>query len=376
MFNPQSLRSFSDSEIISRTETLVARERKLTLSVIVHLCEIDRRQLYLKRGYSSLFDNCTAGLGYSTGAAWRRVEAARCIGQFPDIHALLESNAVNLSTLGQVARLLTAENKDALLARIRGKSQREVEAIAAEYEPKRAIPRDKVRTIVVRVPAPSTSAGSNFRNGNKPEASAQPELQPAPHQSHDTAPAEPLAGAALLERRAVVQFSASETVMRKLDHVRSIASHRLAGNATFEEIMEFLADYFTEREDPAARHERREARKHTAKRVEKAAQQRDPRQIPAQVRDRVFVRDKYQCTYVSDAGKRCESRHVLQVDHIRPVARGGASAPDNLRVLCAYHNRLESERLMGARNRAGSRCVAQSLSVAGDGDGKHAQADN
>jgi 5-methylcytosine-specific restriction endonuclease McrA len=38
---------------------------------------------------------------------------------------------------------------------------------------------------------------------------------------------------------------------------------------------------------------------------------------------------------------------VLQIDHIQPVARGGANTIDNLRVLCAYHNRLEAERLMG-----------------------------
>lgn len=47
--------------------------------------------------------------------------------------------------------MLTSVNKDPLLNRIRGKSQREVDAIVAEYEP-RALPPDRVRPVVVRVP--------------------------------------------------------------------------------------------------------------------------------------------------------------------------------------------------------------------------------
>jgi len=63
----------------------------------------------------------------------------------------------------------------------------------------------------------------------------------------------------------------------------------------------------------------------------------------------VFARDQ-RCTYVGPDGKRCDSTHVLQVDHIMPVARGGAAVIGNLRLLCAEHNRLESERLMGKRH--------------------------
>jgi 5-methylcytosine-specific restriction endonuclease McrA len=117
-------------------------------------------------------------------------------------------------------------------------------------------------------------------------------------------------------------------------------------NAPLEELIEFLADYFTEREDPKARHERRQAR---ARRnpPEIRPKTSSARAIPARVRDEVFVRGEGECSYVSVDGRRCQSKHVLQVDHINPIARGGASTIDNLRLLCAYHNRLESARLMG-----------------------------
>jgi 5-methylcytosine-specific restriction endonuclease McrA len=170
------------------------------------------------------------------------------------------------------------------------------------------------------------------------------------------------------ERLVRVEFTAHEEIINGLERVRSIASHRLEANARLETLIAFMTEYFLDREDPARRHARREARsvQHekpetttdapsvtTAANTRHAPETRTGasirgRTIPARVRDQVFVRDR-QCTFVGPDGQRCGSMHVLQVDHINPLARGGASTIDNLRLLCAYHNRLESERLMGKR---------------------------
>jgi 5-methylcytosine-specific restriction endonuclease McrA len=37
---------------------------------------------------------------------------------------------------------------------------------------------------------------------------------------------------------------------------------------------------------------------------------------------------------------------VVQVDHIKPAARKGAAVLENLRLLCAEHNRLEWQKLL------------------------------
>jgi 5-methylcytosine-specific restriction endonuclease McrA len=150
------------------------------------------------------------------------------------------------------------------------------------------------------------------------------------------------------ERRARVEFTAHEELMDKLERIRSIPSHRLPANASLEQLIDFMADYVITREDPARRHERRQARAAKQEKTARPAASANARHIPAHVHDQVFVRDQ-RCTYVSPDGKRCGSTHVLQIDHIKPVARGGAATIDNLRLLCAYHNRLESERLMGHR---------------------------
>ncbi len=64
------------------------------------------------------------------------------------------------------------------------------------------------------------------------------------------------------------------------------------------------------------------------------------RAIPVAVRRQVWERDRGCCSYVDrDSGRRCGSRHLLEIDHVVPYALGGSGEPDNLRLLCAAHHR-------------------------------------
>jgi len=69
--------------------------------------------------------------------------------------------------------------------------------------------------------------------------------------------------------------------------------------------------------------------------------------IPLRTRDAVFARDRGCCTYVGSDGKRCDEIIRLHVDHIKPVARGGTNDISNLRLLCARHNQLQAEKILG-----------------------------
>lgn len=65
------------------------------------------------------------------------------------------------------------------------------------------------------------------------------------------------------------------------------------------------------------------------------------RVIPAGVRRQVWERDQGCCSYEDPvSGRRCGSRHLLQVDHIFPYALGGGAELQNLRLLCFAHHRL------------------------------------
>jgi 5-methylcytosine-specific restriction endonuclease McrA len=71
------------------------------------------------------------------------------------------------------------------------------------------------------------------------------------------------------------------------------------------------------------------------------------RHIPQSIRNEVFARDSGRCTFIGTDGRRCNSSWNLEIDHIRPHAKGGSNTTDNLRLLCARHNKLAAEQEYG-----------------------------
>jgi hypothetical protein len=58
---------------------------------------------------------------------------------------------------------------------------------------------------------------------------------------------------------------------------------------------------------------------------------------------------------VSDSGHRCEARTRLEFDHADPVARGGETTADNMRLRCRAHNQYAAERVFGEAFMRGKR---------------------
>jgi HNH endonuclease len=61
--------------------------------------------------------------------------------------------------------------------------------------------------------------------------------------------------------------------------------------------------------------------------------------IPDRIRSAVLVRDRGRC-------RRCGSARNLEIDHIVPVSKGGASEEDNLQTLCRRCNRRKWKSLV------------------------------
>jgi len=72
------------------------------------------------------------------------------------------------------------------------------------------------------------------------------------------------------------------------------------------------------------------------------------RHIPAEVRRAVWERDGGRCTFVSDAGRRCEERRGVEYDHVVPYARGGETTVGSIRLRCSAHNQYGAECTFGA----------------------------
>lgn len=159
-----------------------------------------------------------------------------------------------------------------------------------------------------------------------------------------------------IKKKLLVQFLASETFMKRYEEARVLLGHRIPVDAPFEEVLGLIIEEFVDRHSPARKAERRKARAAASEGAAKASQQAKhaalsprSRHIPAPVRDAVIVRDEGRCTFVARDGTRCQSRAYLQIDHVKPFSQRGGHDPANLRLLCAAHNRLEAERILGAK---------------------------
>ncbi len=94
------------------------------------------------------------------------------------------------------------------------------------------------------------------------------------------------------------------------------------------------------------------ARARRAERTRKPRPAGERESVPADVRRAVWERDRGRCTYVSPEGRRCESRFQLEFDHIEPVALGGRSTVENVRLRCKPHNGLHAEEVFGRAHMA------------------------
>ncbi len=63
------LRQLSNQALLQRLRELVAREKRATAAVVLHLCEVERRGLHRDEGYSSLFAYCLHVLRLSESEA-------------------------------------------------------------------------------------------------------------------------------------------------------------------------------------------------------------------------------------------------------------------------------------------------------------------
>src|SRR5258708_2037120 len=78
------LRFLGDKDLLKRTSEIAGRERAASVELLLHLSEVDRRQLFLEIGYSSLYDYVIQELKYSEGATYRRLQAMRLIRDIPE----------------------------------------------------------------------------------------------------------------------------------------------------------------------------------------------------------------------------------------------------------------------------------------------------
>lgn len=101
-----NLKHLTDEVLLKDTKVLVSREREVTVKILHHLKEIDRRRLYSELKFKSLFEYCIKELGYSEGSAQRRITAARLINEIPDVVHRIQNGALSLINLSNAVKFM------------------------------------------------------------------------------------------------------------------------------------------------------------------------------------------------------------------------------------------------------------------------------
>jgi hypothetical protein len=324
-------------DFAARLQALLRREQGAMADFLLALADFDRKRFWQALGYSSLFHFLHRELGMSKGAAHYRKTAAELVQRVPEVVEPLRNGRLCITSIIELAKVLTPENREEVLPRFFHRSRQEAKAVSAELCPMEAAPH---RTVVTTLPVVASSRGEAVpQPALVPGRSVQPvelgvpavEVAPRPVQR---SAAEPLT--AELRR---LHVTVSKRFMEKLEAARDALSHSHPG-ADVETLLEVGLDLVIER---AAR------RKGLVKRPRPANDvgSNDPRHVPAAVRREVMLRDEGRCQWPTADGGICGSTHRIELDHIVPVGKGGRSTAANLRVTCDFHNDLAAREVYG-----------------------------
>src|SRR5512138_280472 len=130
----------------NRLAGLLAREHAALGEFLVELADFDRKRLWLDLGYASLFDYLHRELGLSKASASFRKKAAELIQRFPETVEPIRDGRLCLTSVFELGKVLTRENRDEVLPRFFQLSKREAKAVVAALRPEDAPPQRCVIT--------------------------------------------------------------------------------------------------------------------------------------------------------------------------------------------------------------------------------------
>ena len=350
--------NLTDDQLLSALQRFAASEKQSTAQVVAHLAELDTRGLHTGLGFSSLFKYGCEVLHLSEHETYNRVEAARLARRFPLILDLLGGGDVNLTTLRLLGAHLTEDNHRELLAAATHRSKREVEELVARIAPRPDVP-SSVRKLPVRreSSAPPLPVAAEAAAPSAPllfaSAPASPTLAPPPR----PAPRRPVV-APLAPDRYQVTFTVSGETRDKLRRAQDLLRHAIPAGDTaeiFDRALDLLLADVTRKKCAA-----------TSKPGQARAVAPHSRHVPAEV-TRAAYRDGERCSFVGKDGRPCGERAFLELHHVKPYGASGEATAANIVLLCAPHNRYESELFYSARRSAdGSSVVKEPAGQSGN----------
>ena len=307
-----NFKAMSDKDLERSSERARHNERSAITLILHHLLENERRRLFSKLKFPSLFEYSIQRLKYSESEAIRRISAMRLIRDFPNAEQKIASGALTLTNAVLAQSLFSKEKKAGrpfnnlrkaeVLTRLDNQSTRKAVKIVCEISPLMK----------------KTAKGIGF------------------------------------------EMIRDESLYQKLEKVRGLYAHTNP-NINLEDLLHKLCDEKLSHKSPSApkvktEKVQKEGKGENAERKEGIpdAERAESDEVPerpatpvsqAEIRRQVWRRDLNQCTH-------CQSTYALEIDHVVPRAAGGPSTLENMRLLCRNCNQRAAIEYFGLENMA------------------------
>lgn len=323
------IKTLSDSVLTEKTEFLIRKEREITLELLHHLREVNRRKLF--GGHGSLHAYLVAQ-GYEGGSAQRRIDAMRLLTVFPEAEEKIVNGELSFTVAAQVQTFfrqeekiqpLALEERKEVLDSLIGKSSREVE-----------------RELLRRSAQPETHFHEKVRVKS--------------------------------ETHSEMKVLVTDEVLQDLEALKGLLAHKHP-HLSYGELLGVIAKIALEKLNPAREPRRRSkdnagkpSKKHELPALEASSSQpalpaleasplpetHRTRKTPrAALKRAVYQRDGAACAHIDPkTGKRCGSRYFLELHHLKSWAKGGPNTLENLSVRCRSHNQRYAIEEFGFRN--------------------------
>ncbi|HAG90916.1 MAG TPA: hypothetical protein DCL41_03550 [Bdellovibrionales bacterium] len=323
-----NLKHLNDNDLLIQTKQLIQSERNTLVKILHHLREVERRKLFSDLGCKSLFEYAVKELKYSEGQAGRRIQAMRLLRELPEIEQKIENGRLSLSNISQAQSYFREIKKQA--------SRKESSMTINEGRRNIKILPDKLQIL-------ESLENKSAREGQKVLLSLSPEV-PLPKERERQ----------ITKTHVEYRILVSEELKRKMEEVRSLLGAKSIP-MNLADLIECMCGLsvetlkvkkFGKRNGQSDQTPTSELQVQTrddvagSKGSGKSRIQKSSRYISQKVKFQVWRRDDGRC-------QKCGSQHNLNMDHVRPFAKGGCSTKENLRLLCFHCNQREAMKEFG-----------------------------
>jgi hypothetical protein len=391
MSSMQCFDSVSDQVLLGQFTALVTQDQRVSADLLRYLDAIDRRQLWAKFGYSSLFVFCQKRFNMSEAVAGKRISAMRTVRRFPMLLSMVARGEIHLSGIQRLSAHLTPDNHQKVLAAAKHQSTREIEKLVAELAPKPDVPARLRKLPESQSQSQSQSQVSDSHAAMHGEsvaaaAHAAPRHTAEPQRPAAPQPATPQPPAPIRPRRAPdpkplsprrykLEVTLDQQAHDQLRQLQDLLAHQIPNGdpavVVKRAIELLLAETLKKKtamtEKPRARSTPRGQSTPRSQSMSTARSQststpggqamRASRAIPAQFKRQVWERDEGRCGFMGEDDHRCNETRGLEYAHLHPWGKGGQHSLENLGLRCRAHNAYEASQDYGVEFMQEKRCT-------------------